>query len=208
MKRILSGLSWVLLSSLFLALIGWWQRYFVAQVSASQWSEKHPAFWFSLLGLMGLSLAAKPFFIFLWLRLWQGENTPRALLSYAVRETMRAWGSILTWGLFFIGPGIWRFFELYWTPWVVYHHPEYLTGRISALAESRRWFYQKWFMTILIFLGMELLMSGLVDSLIPIQSLGFGELPGLFSLFLNSFFQSLVFVGTYYGCLNVIRRLK
>ena len=208
MKRVLKNLLWIFICTLILICLGVGQRIFVSQVTLSHWSEKCFAFWLSLLSLIGVSLILKPLFIFLWLRLGQAKSLPWALLSHAIRENMRAWGSILSWGLFFILPGIWRFFELYWTAWVVYLSPDYARGKLSALSKARQWFYQRWFTTIVIFVVSDLFLSGLVDSVLPISFNGSLTWASVFSLGLNSVFQSVVIGLHYLWCLKVLQRLQ
>ena len=53
-------------------------------------------------------------------------------------ETLRCWGSIITWGLFLFVPALVRYFQLQAVPLVVLLDPEYAAGKIDALKASRK----------------------------------------------------------------------
>lgn len=61
-----------------------------------------------------------------------------------IREEMRAFGSVMMWSFLLILPGIWRFLELTFLPWVVCYSPAYQSGQQDALQEARRRFYLVW----------------------------------------------------------------
>lgn len=52
-------------------------------------------------------------------------------------ETLRAWGSILAWGLLFIIPGLIRMVQLVFVPYVVCFQRSYHEGHVDALRSSR-----------------------------------------------------------------------
>ncbi len=53
-------------------------------------------------------------------------------------ETLRCWGSIITWGLFLFVPALVRYFQLQAVPLVVLLDPDYAEGKIDALEASRK----------------------------------------------------------------------
>lgn len=55
-------------------------------------------------------------------------------------EMVRAWGKTLQWSLLFILPGIWKYFEYIFVPYVVTLSPDYAKGREDALKASSRVF--------------------------------------------------------------------
>jgi len=61
-----------------------------------------------------------------------------------IREQLRAMGSIMMWSFLLIIPGLIRFFELCFLPWVVCFDSQYQKGERDALKESRRVFYLVW----------------------------------------------------------------
>lgn len=57
-------------------------------------------------------------------------------------EQLRVMGSILLWFLLFIIPGLWRFVQLVYVPFVVLFDHEYKSGHRDALETSKRVFYK------------------------------------------------------------------
>lgn len=53
-------------------------------------------------------------------------------------ETLRSWGSIMTWGLLFLVPAFFRYLQLLFVPFVVLLSKPYSVGKIDALQESKK----------------------------------------------------------------------
>lgn len=52
-------------------------------------------------------------------------------------EEMRSWGKAMAWSLCFLLPGLIRFLQYFFVPFVVSLHPGYQRGEIDALSEAR-----------------------------------------------------------------------
>lgn len=59
-------------------------------------------------------------------------------LAPLIKEALRTFGQSLAWGFLFILPGIFRFFQCLFVPFVVLLDPEYQAGNVDALAGSWR----------------------------------------------------------------------
>ena len=81
-------------------------------------SETSVGFWLWLSVLIFLSLVAKPISHTAWL--WRWTQLPLSFLdlNFAIRENIRALGSILSYGLILILPGFYRYLQLYWVTWI------------------------------------------------------------------------------------------
>lgn len=55
-----------------------------------------------------------------------------------VIEEMRAWGKTMAWSFLFLVPGLIRFLQYFFVPFVVSLNPAYEKGELDALEESRR----------------------------------------------------------------------
>ncbi|GEM_PF-2702175 len=58
-------------------------------------------------------------------------------IKYAIKESMRAMGSVIAWGLLFIIPGVIRYFQLVWVNFIVFLDPKYLNDQVDALRQSK-----------------------------------------------------------------------
>lgn len=114
----------------------------ISDYVASGGSDQSLVFWLWMLALMIFTFL-KP----LGLALYQwGVEDPALInidvtqLNDTLKENIRAIGSVLTWSLFLILPGFFRFFQLWWVPWVTLCSPAYRAGQIDALRASRLFF--------------------------------------------------------------------
>ena len=60
-------------------------------------------------------------------------------------EIIRAWGKALLYSFLLILPGIWKYFEYTFIPWIVCFHPQYDEGKVDALKVSSKWFRKVWY---------------------------------------------------------------
>lgn len=81
-------------------------------------------------------------------------------LAWLFKEQLRAAGKMILWGLLFLLPGLWKFFEFMMIPFVVCLDPNYQRGEVDALTHSRQVFYRIWGRIIL--LAMVYFISSLV----------------------------------------------
>ncbi len=65
-------------------------------------------------------------------------------LSWLFKEQLRAAGKMIFWGMLFILPGLWKFFEFMMIPFIVCLEPRYQRGEVDALSISRQVFYRIW----------------------------------------------------------------
>lgn len=92
------------------------------------------------------------------------------------REQLRAMGSVMMWSLLLILPGILRFFEMCFLPWVVVFDSKYQAGQKDALKESRRVFYLVWPKLVLLLLVFWIVIPLFMTSLDTFRS--YFESPG------------------------------
>jgi hypothetical protein len=59
-------------------------------------------------------------------------------------ESLRAWGKMVLYSLLFILPGIWKFLEYQFIPWIVCLSKKYNSGEIDALQTSQKLFKKSW----------------------------------------------------------------
>lgn len=95
-------------------------------------------------------------------------------------ETLRAWGKTLLWSLLFIIPGLWKFIEYSFVPFVVTSSKKYDEGKIDALKKSATIVRHNWIKVLAIFIFFHifipLILSTLFDAYrliwkTPVQSL-------------------------------------
>jgi hypothetical protein len=71
----------------------------------------------------------------------KAEKSPLAFLkqnfSQSLIENMRAWGSIMLWSLLFILPGIYKFLQYLFVPFIVCFDPAYQRGEKDILQASK-----------------------------------------------------------------------
>jgi hypothetical protein len=135
-------------------------------------TESSISFW-SWLGLfIFLSLILKALFVGLWLWSWSSEGELPSLtdFNYAIRENIRSLGSVLTYGLFFVLPGFYRYLELYWVVWIVYLNPEYKNGTLDALRESRRLWKLTWKKVLSLVLVFDILLPLIIEAILGVDS--------------------------------------
>ncbi|QDK37614.1 hypothetical protein DOE51_08465 [Bdellovibrio sp. NC01] len=89
-------------------------------------------------------------------------------LNQVFIETLRSWGKILGWSLLFILPGVWKYVELIFVPFVVTSSVSYENGEIDALKASSHVFRRHWFKAIAILfifhLFIPLILTSIFDS--------------------------------------------
>lgn len=62
--------------------------------------------------------------------------------SHLIIETLRSWGKILIWSLLFILPGVWKYMQYLFVPFVVTSDWQYEQGQVDALERSKGLFGQ------------------------------------------------------------------
>lgn len=107
----------------------------MSEMGASAWIWVYGGFTFAA-GLLGPLLVS-----FLALSAWRHQGTSllqvaRQHLGYLVKEEMRVLGKTLLWSLLLIIPGIIRFFQLLFVPYVVLLDGTYQQGEADALKRS------------------------------------------------------------------------
>jgi len=159
----------VLLLTLFYFLQSLAQRHFGLSLQSGL-SETSFDFWIWLTLFVVMSLVLKPFFVGIWI--WAFLRYPVSItdFDFAVRENVRALGSILTYGLLFILPGIWRYLELFWLPWVVYLSSKYKDGQLDAFCASRKLFRKHSFGTIGLVILTDVLIALLIEGFLGVDS--------------------------------------
>ena len=89
-------------------------------------------------------------------------------LNQVFIETLRSWGKVLLWSLLFILPGIWKYIELIFVPFVVTSSQSYDEGRIDALEASSFIFRHHWLkilgILLLFHLFIPLVLTGFFDA--------------------------------------------
>jgi len=160
-------------------------------------TESSALFWVWLFLFILLSLVAKVVSIGLWTWAWTPERINWLDLNYALRENIRALGSMLTYGLFFILPGFYRYLQLYWVIWISFLYPPYKDGAIEVQSFST----QLWSSGRKTVLGLVLIFDILgplmIEALVGVDSYSSTV---ILDTFLYSFFLSiLTFLGGYFS---------
>lgn len=95
--------------------------------------------------------------LFWWHRQLQNENSKNSswltswaefihkFASQSLIETLRSWGKCLAYSVLLILPGLWKFLEYSYVPWIVCFHPDYEKGKLDALKTSTHLFRKSWF---------------------------------------------------------------
>ncbi|MEK6772355.1 MAG: hypothetical protein AABY64_00315 [Bdellovibrionota bacterium] len=144
---------------------------------------------------------------------WKRQNTQTDsswLLSYSefaekfasqsLIETLRAWGKCIVYSLLLIIPGLWKFLEYSFIPWIVCLHPSYDKGEIDALQTSTRFFRKVWvkmFFLMLLFVAIiPLVMTSLFEQyrliwITPLPALGLHFIDTLIHIL---FFQCITLI--------------
>lgn len=60
-------------------------------------------------------------------------------LSWLIKEELRVWGKSIQWGFLFILPGLWKFIQFSFVPYIVLNNENYQLGQIDALETSKKW---------------------------------------------------------------------
>jgi hypothetical protein len=161
----------------FIVLIGFFflqstaQREFGLGIQSGL-TESSISFWGWLVLFVFLSLILKALFVGLWIWSWGSEGELPSLtdFNYAIKENIRSLGSVLTYGLFFVLPGFYRYLGLYWVVWIVYLDPEYKRGTLDALGESRRLWKLTWKKVLSLVLVFDILLPLLIEALLGVDS--------------------------------------
>jgi hypothetical protein len=107
-------------------------------------------------------------------------------------ETLRAWGSITRWSLLLILPGLWKYIEYIFVPFVVTLSPSYEAGQVDALKKSVELVRRNIFKVVGIILVFQLFVPLIFSSLFdayrivwktPLPSLGLSLVESYFVLF-------------------------
>jgi len=119
-----------------------------------------------------LGLVGPVLFSFLALCAWRYPQTSpfevgRRSFSFLIKEEMRSLGQSLLWGLLLILPGLLRFFQLIFVPYIVLLDPEYQAGTVDALQRSRVQVKRVWGRLLLVFM--------IFGALIPLGLTSFDE---------------------------------
>lgn len=89
-------------------------------------------------------------------------------IKFLIIELMRSWGQILWGSIFLLIPGLIRYCQLIFVPWVVLFSRNYEIGKVDALKDSTKIFKKKWPTVLLLLfvfqLFLPLVMTGLFDS--------------------------------------------
>lgn len=80
-------------------------------------------------------------------------------------ETLRCWGSIITWGLFLFVPALVRYFQLQAVPLIVLLDPAYAEGKIDALEASRKFVHSNAFKILVLLFVFHLFLPMLLTVL-------------------------------------------
>lgn len=72
--------------------------------------------------------------------------------GWSVKESLRAWGSVLLWSLLFIVPGFLRYCQLVYVSVSVMLNKEYDSGHVNAMNDSREIFGKTWFKSVMVLL--------------------------------------------------------
>ncbi len=106
--------------------------------------------------LAGLSVLVNivfPLSVTFWLlssmkqtRSWHGD------FQQLLIETLRVWGKILLYSLFFVFPGVWKWLSTLFVPYVVLFSKRYQEGEADAIRESAQIFKRVWLSTIFVIL--------------------------------------------------------
>lgn len=110
------------------------------------------AFWMTALASVVNSLVFPLFITLFWLAALASYRRPRPIALFVAEnanqlaiETLRTWGSALTWGLLFILPAFLRLFALSFVPYVVTLSKKYRDGEVDALKTSTHMVGRHWF---------------------------------------------------------------
>ncbi len=97
--------------------------------------------WFYGVNVFILSILSPLFFFLIVAALFKRENIfsiYKKSFSLLLKEQLRAWGSVANWTFVFILPGLWRFIQYSFVPFIVCFDNEYQLGKIDALEQSRK----------------------------------------------------------------------
>jgi hypothetical protein len=181
MKKI----TFVLLLTLFYFLQSLAQRQFGLSLHAGL-SEGSIDFWLWLALFIVMSLVLKPFWVGLWIWSFSKDDISMSDFDFALRENIRAIGSILTYGLFLILPGLWRYLELFWVPWIVYLSLDYKQGKLEAFQASKKLFTKHKFGLFGLIILVDILIPLLIEAFLGVDSFSS-------TLYLDTAIYSLVF---------------
>lgn len=65
-------------------------------------------------------------------------------LNLIAIESLRAWGKMVVYSLFFILPGLWKYLQYQFIPWIVCFSKSYSRGEVDALKASESFFKKAW----------------------------------------------------------------
>lgn len=99
------------------------------------------AIWFYGIGTFVLSIFSPLLFFLILAALITGENIftfYKKSFSLLLKEQLRTWGSVMNWTFLFVLPGLWKFIQYAFVPFIVCFDNEYQQGKVDALEQSRR----------------------------------------------------------------------
>lgn len=150
--------------------LAFFSEYLQLQISefiAAGGSDQSLIFWLWIVVLMIFTLL-KPLALVLY-HWGTGEPSFSSLqwvqINDTLKENVRAIGSILSWSLLLLLPGLIRFFQLWWVPWVTLGSPAYQAGQIDALYGAKIFFKANAKRLLFLILFFEMLVPLLLESL-------------------------------------------
>lgn len=124
--------------------------------------------------------------------------------SPLIIETLRSWGSILSYGILLIIPGFIRYLQLTFVPFIAALSPSYEKGEKDALQYSRQIFKKNIFLSLLVLIMFELILPLIISSMtdeyrnfsdFPMAYLGL-NLVDTFLFLLTAFFLYKIFINS------------
>lgn len=97
-------------------------------------------------------------------RIQKGLVSPQAEMNQLLIETTRSWGQILGSLLLLIVPGLIRYLQLIFVPYVVLFSKEYSQGRRDALRRSSEIFHKNLFRTLAVLVVLQLFLPALISA--------------------------------------------
>lgn len=127
-----------------------------------------------------------------WLVSW--SNFVHKFASQSLIESLRAWGKCLIYSLLLIIPGLWKFLEYIFVPWVVCFHPQYDKGEVDALKVATQTFRKSWFKVLTVIFVFVLIIPLTLTSLFEeYRLIWLTPIPSLGLHLINTIFQILCF---------------
>lgn len=140
-----------------------------------------------------------------WLISW--STFAQKFGSQSLIESLRAWGKCIMYSLLLILPGLWKFLEYSFIPWIVCCDKKYDQGDVDALEKSTRLFRRVWFrMLMVVFIFVILVPLILTDSFEQYRLIWITPLPALSLHFVDTLMHVLFFQIITLIFLNLLNR--